>query len=58
MSKSMKKKLQAKRKKAAAKTVRNAVKNAKPRITDLDYHGQVRGKVVMRHKLSRSTRAI
>lgn len=34
MSKSMKKKLQAKRKKAAAKKVRNAVKNAKPRVTN------------------------
>ena len=58
MSKSMKKKLQAKRKKAAAKKALNAVKNSSPRIPELDGSGQVRGKVVMRHKLSRSTRAI
>ena len=58
MSKSTKKKLQAKRKKAAAKKVRNAVKNSSPRIPELDGRGLVRGKVVMRHKLSRSTRAI
>ena len=44
MSKSMKKKLQAKRKKAAAKKVHNVVKNNKPRIPDLDHHGRVRGR--------------
>lgn len=54
MSKSMKKKLQAKRKKEAAKKVRNDVKNSTSRIPDLNTHdGRVRGKAKYnRHRVA------